>query len=219
MTEEKAPPPTLVLLVRHGTTPTTGRVMPGRAPGLNLSDRGRDQAERVGERVAAASPSAIYSSPLERARQTAEPLARRTGLAVVEEPGLLESDVGDWTGEPLADLARLPAWRTVQERPAEFRFPGGESLLEMQERMAATLESVRAEHAGSTVACFSHADPIKAALSYAFDLSLDRFQRLTVSPCSVSAIAYPAAGDGVHGDPVVLTVNSTLESLGDLRIS
>ncbi|MGC5615007.1 histidine phosphatase family protein [Georgenia sp. Z1491] len=214
MTEEKAAPPTLVLLVRHGTTPTTGRVMPGRAPGLNLSERGRDQAEHVAERLAAASPSTILSSPLERARETAEPLARRTGLSVVEEPGLLESDVGDWTGEPLADLARLPEWRTVQERPAEFRFPGGESLVEMQERMAATLDRIRAEHRGSTVVCFSHADPIKAALSYAFDLSLDRFQRLTVAPCSVSAIAYPQAGD-----PVVLTVNSTLESLGDLRIS
>lgn len=214
MTEDRPPAPTLVLLVRHGTTPTTGQVMPGRAPGLHLSDQGRTQAERAGERVAAAAPAAIYSSPLERARETAEPLARRTGLEVHEEPGLLESDVGEWTGERLADLARLPEWRTVQEHPAEFRFPGGESLVEMRERMAATLERLRAAHVGGTVVCFSHADPIKAALSHAFDLSLDRFQRLTVAPGSVSAIAYPAAGD-----PVVLTVSSTHESLAGLRAS
>lgn len=205
------PPPTLLLLVRHGTTPTTGEVLPGRTPGLHLADRGREQAERVAERLAALPPAALYSSPLERAWETAAPLARRTGLPVREEPGLLESDVGDWTGEKLTDLATRPEWRTVQDEPAAFRFPGGESLAEMQQRVAETLARLRAAHAGQAVVCFSHNDPIKAALSHAFDLSLARFQRLTVSPSSVSAIRYSEGRD-----PMVLTVNSTHDSLADL---
>src|SRR6476469_834925 len=98
---------TLLLLVRHGETPTTGMVLPGRAPGLHLSDRGRAQAERVAERLAGLSVDALYSSPLERACETAEPTAARTGLAVKHDDGLLECDFGGWTGLAIADLATL----------------------------------------------------------------------------------------------------------------
>src|SRR6478672_13141752 len=105
---------TLLLLVRHGETPTTGMVLPGRAPGLHLSDRGRAQAERVAERLAGLSVDALYSSPLERACETAEPTAARTGLAVTSDNGLLECDFGGWTGSAIADLAGLPEWQTVQ---------------------------------------------------------------------------------------------------------
>ncbi len=145
---------TLLLLVRHGETPTTGRVLPGRAPGLHLSDRGRAQAERVAERLADLPVDAVYSSPLERACETAEPTAVRTGRDVKHDDGLLECDFGDWTGAALADVAALPEWRTVQHSPSTFRFPNGESFTEMQARIVGTLEALRAAHAGGVVVVF-----------------------------------------------------------------
>ncbi|MFF1383507.1 MSMEG_4193 family putative phosphomutase [Arthrobacter sp. NPDC058288] len=208
------PRSTLLFLVRHGETPTTGTVLPGRAPGLHLSDRGRVQAERVAERLAGLAVDAIYSSPLERTRETAEPTSARTGLPVNEDAGLIECDFGEWTGSALADLAGLPQWQTVQHSPSAFRFPDGESFAEMQARIVGALEALRTAHAGGVVVCFSHADPIKAAVAHALGTQLDQFQRIVVSPGSVSAISY-AEGGG----PAVLTVNSTLEPLSGLRAS
>ncbi|MET3921584.1 putative phosphoglycerate mutase [Arthrobacter sp. UYEF20] len=213
-----APPPapqaTLLLLVRHGETPTTGRVLPGRAPGLHLSGRGRAQAERVAERLAGLPVDVIYSSPLERTRETAEPTATCTGLEVKENAGLIECDVGEWTGAALADLAALQQWQAVQHSPSAFRFPDGESFAAMQARIVGALEKLCAAHAGGVVVCFSHADPIKAAVAHALGTHLDHFQRIVISPGSVSAISY------VEGQaPAVLMVNATLEPLSGLRES
>ncbi|WP_114854601.1 histidine phosphatase family protein [Brachybacterium sp. YJGR34] len=209
-----ARPATLVLLVRHGRTPTTGRDLPGRAPGLSLDGSGRDQAQRLAARLAGLRIDALYSSPLERAQETAAPTARRTGLAVREEPGLLEGEFGDWTGRPLAELTALPAWQDVQRHPAGFRFPGGESFAEMQARMVGTIERLRREHEGGTVVCFSHADPIRLLLAHALGTPLDAFQRISVGTASVSAISY-----ATDRDPVVLTVSSTTDSLAQLTAS
>jgi probable phosphomutase (TIGR03848 family) len=204
----KPPAPTLVLLVRHGLTPTTGKVLPGRAKGLHLSDQGKAQAEAVAERVAALSPiDAIYASPLERARETAAPIARRTGKAVRVERGLLECDFGEWTGGELKVLAKRPEWSTIQRWPSGFRFPEGESFPEMQARVNATLARLTAAHPGGRIVAVSHADPIKAAVASALGTPLDLFQRIAISTCSVSAIAFGPGG------PVVLAVNS----LGDLK--
>ena len=208
------PPSTLLLLVRHGQTPTTGTVLPGLAPGLHLSDGGRVQAQEVAERLSALPIDGIYSSPLERACETAEPTAASTGLKVNEHAGLIECDFGAWTGAALTELARLPQWQTVQHTPSTFRFPDGESFAQMQARMVGTLEGLYAAHAGGVVVCFSHADPIKAAGAHALGTHLDLFQRIVISPCSVSVISY------VEGQaPAVLMVNSTLESLSGLRAS
>jgi probable phosphomutase (TIGR03848 family) len=201
-------------LVRHGETPTTGKVLPGRAPGLHLSERGRGQAERVAERLEGLPVDAIYASPLERTRETAQPTAARTGLQVNEDAGLLECDFGEWTGAALADLAGLPEWQTVQHNPSAFRFPNGESFTQMQARIVGSLDEVRAAHAGGVAVCFSHADPIKAALAHALGTHLDLFQRIVISPGSVSAISY-VEGQG----PAVLTVNSTLDPLHGLKAS
>ncbi|QDG63615.1 MSMEG_4193 family putative phosphomutase [Pseudarthrobacter sp. NIBRBAC000502771] len=203
---------TLILLVRHGETPTTGTVLPGRAPGLHLSERGRAQADAAAGRLAGLPVEAVYSSPLERARETAEPTAARTGRPVTEEAGLLECDFGDWTGAALAGLAALPEWQTVQHNPSAFRFPNGEGFSGMQARMVATLDDLRAAHRGGVVICFSHADPIKAAVAHALGTHLDLFQRIMISPASVSVISYT---DGQA--PAVLTVNSTSEPLSGLR--
>jgi len=205
---------TLLLLVRHGETPTTGVVLPGRAPGLHLSDRGRAQADRVAERLSGLSVDALYSSPLERACETAEPTAARTGLGVKHDDGLLECDFGEWTGSAIADLAALPEWQTVQHSPSAFRFPAGESFPEMQARIVGAMEALRDAHAGGVAVCFSHADPIKAAVAHALGTPLDLFQRIVISPGSVSAISF------VEGqDPAVLMVNSTAEPLSGLRSS
>lgn len=203
---------TLLLLVRHGVTPTTGRVLPGRAQGLHLSDGGRAQAERVAERLADLPVDAVYSSPLERACETAEPTAARAGLDVKHDDGLLECDFGDWTGAALADVAALPEWQSVQHSPSTFRFPNGESFTEMQARIVGSLEALCTAHGGGVVVCFSHADPIKAAVAHALGTPLDLFQRIVISPGSVSAISF------VEGQaPAVLMVNSTSEPLSGLR--
>lgn len=205
------PKPTLLLLVRHGQTPTTGTTLPGRAPGLHLAEHGVAQAEAVGARIGALSKvSAVYASPLERTRETAAPIARATGLRVRRDRGLLEADFGEWTGRKLKDLMKLPEWRTVQRYPSGFRFPGGESFTEMQQRIVSTLQALAARHPGETVVAVSHADPIKAAVAHALGTHLDLFQRIVVSPCSVSAILVTAGG------PVVLAVNSTGDDLSTL---
>ncbi|MGQ0832514.1 MAG: MSMEG_4193 family putative phosphomutase [Microthrixaceae bacterium] len=213
MPRASAPPPhTLVLLVRHGQTPTTGKVLPGRAAGLHLAEKGRQQAEEVAQRIAALQTdkrrvAAVYASPLERTRETAAPIAKALGLRVRRAKGLLECEFGDWTGGELSKLSKLPEWRTVQRNPTGFRFPGGESFTEMQTRIGSAIATMRAEHPGATVVAVSHADPIKAAVAQAMGMHLDLFQRIVISPCSVSAILYgPDA-------PIVLAVNST----GDLR--
>ena len=208
---------TLILLVRHGQTPTTGKVLPGRASGLYLSEQGYDQAIRVAERLAVLPVTAIYSSSLERTMQTAAPTAERTGVDIVEEPRLIEGDFGDWTGAQLGDVMKLPEWRTVQQQPDQFRFPNGESFEEIRDRMATALDQLRKKHPGGTIVCFSHADPIRVAVSDALGSPLNSFQRISIEPCSVSAIAYPI--EPADSDPRVLTVNSTLESLAGLRAS
>jgi probable phosphoglycerate mutase len=200
---------TTFFLVRHGTTATTGRVLPGRAPDLHLAERGRDQADAVAQRLADVRPRprALYVSPLERARETAQPIARALGLRATIERGLHECDFGTWTGQRLATLRARAAWRQVQNAPSTFRFPDGESFAELQARVWATLERLAARHRGESVALVSHADPIKAAVTYAQGVPLDLFQRTDISPCSVSDLELGGAG------PIVLCVNST----GSLR--
>ncbi len=223
------PAPTLVLLVRHGTTPTTGKVLPGRAPGLHLADFGRDQAHTVAgrlerwssaraERASAARRArngrptaatlgplitAVYSSPMERTRETAAPIAKDLGLPVRTHKGLLECDFGEWTGAQLKELVKRPEWTTVQRYPSGFRFPGGESFTSMQARIVDTITELCRRHPGEAIVAVSHADPIKAAVADALGSHLDLFQRIVISPCSVTAISYGPVG------PTVLAVNST----------
>jgi probable phosphomutase (TIGR03848 family) len=209
-----APKPTLVLLVRHGATPTTGKILPGRAPGLHLAEKGRAQAEVVAGRIASLpkAPTAIYASPLERTRETAAPIAAALGLRVRTARGLIEADVGEWTEKSLARLYKKKEWPTVQRWPSGFRFPGGESFTEMAERSMTAVLGLVTAHPGETVVAVSHADPIKAIVAAAAGIPLDLMQRLVVSPCSVSALLFTGGG------PAILCVNST-GSLGELVLS
>lgn len=209
-----APSTTTILFVRHGTTATTGSVLPGRAPGLHLSERGIEQATALAERLKDLSrkPTALYVSPLERARETAAPIAKALRLRPVVDKGLLECDFGLWTGKRLATLARRAEWRAVQHAPSTFRFPEGESFSEMQLRMWEAVTKIVKRHRNRTVIVVSHADPIKAAVTYAQGVPLDLFQRTVISTCSISAIGF------TNGTPVVLSVNNT-DSLKDLAPS
>lgn len=209
MARRTAPPPTRVLFVRHGKTPTTGSVLPGRAPGLHLADEGRRQAEEAADRIAGLKKvDAVYASPLERTRETAAPIGKALGLRVKVDKGLLEADFGEWTGAELGQLRKLREWKAVQGAPSAFRFPGGESFAEMQGRIVGATRRLVAAHPGGTIVLVSHADPIKAVLNEALGAHLDQFQRIVVSPCSISAVAYHELGT------VVLAVNTTA---GDLK--
>jgi len=208
----QAPATTTIVLVRHGQTPSTGKVLPGRAAGLHLADAGHEQAGRAAERIAElASVTAVYTSPLERARETAAPIAAARGLRPKVNRGLLECDFGDWTGAELKKLMKKPEWVTVQRSPSTFRFPNGESFSEMQHRMVTTLDRLRAAHPGETIVCVSHADPIKAVLAHALGSHLDQFQRIVVNTCAISVVMWSLAG------PAVLAVNSTGRSLTELQ--
>jgi probable phosphoglycerate mutase len=189
-------------------------VLPGRSAGLNLSDAGRGQAERAAELIADGPPvDAVYTSSLERARQTAAPIAAATGRRAKVDRGLIECDFGTWTGQQLTALMKKPEWSTVQRSPSTFRFPGGESFVEMQTRIVSTIDRLRAAHPGGTIVCVSHADPIKAAIAHSIGTHLDLFQRIVISPASISVLAFHPSG------PIVLSVNATGRSLKELTLS
>lgn len=186
--------PTRLVLARHAVTAHTGARLSGRLRGIDLSDDGRRQAATLGERLAPLPITAVYASPIERTVQTAEPVARAHGLATRLLPGVVEADYGDWTGCLLADLAKTDEWKVVQLTPSRARFPAGESIREMQSRTVAALEHVVTHHPGETVVVVSHADPIKSAIAYFTGMHLDLFQRLHVSPASVSVFEFAVVG-------------------------
>ncbi len=174
---------------------------------MHLSETGAQQAQLVAERIAAGGRkvAAVYASPLERAQQTAAPIAGAVGRKVRTHDGLNEADMGRWTGRKLSELRKLSAWSQVQRYPSGFQFPEGETFRQMQARITATASELADRHRGATVVAVSHADPIRALVADAMGTHLDLFQRIVVSPCSVTAILYTADG------PVVLATNSTAD--------
>ncbi len=185
-----------------------------------MAEAGVAQAEAAAERIARlafANPRArkprvttVYASPMERTRETAAPIAAALGHKVKINKGLLEADFGDWTGRKLSDLNKKPEWAQVQKYPSGFRFPGGESFSEMQQRITGTIQGLVNNHPGETIVAVSHADPIKAAIADAMGTHLDLFQRIVIGQCSISAVLYGESG------PVVLAVNSMGDDLRNL---
>jgi probable phosphomutase (TIGR03848 family) len=192
----------LLLLLRHAVTEHTGARLSGWTPGLHLSEAGRAQAKALAERLGPVPLDALYSSPLERCLQTAAALAAARDLQVRTLPEVGEVRYGDWTGRTVKELSRLPLWKVVRAQPSAARFPGGESLYEMQVRAVAALERLRADHQGQTVAVCSHADVIKALVAHYLGLHLDLFQRLAVEPASLTVI-------GLGPAPYLLRLNDT----------
>jgi len=184
------------MLIRHGENDYVkkGRLA-GRLPGVHLNDVGRRQALAVADKIKGEPVKAIYSSPLERAMETAQPIAQALNLEITQRPGLTETDCGEWQDQKVKGLSRLKAWKTVQSSPAVFRFPGGESFFEGQLRIATELIELSTCHdPKDLVICVSHADPIKLAVAYFIGLPLDMFQRLNVSPGSMTTLYVGESG-------------------------
>lgn len=193
-----------LLLIRHAPTPETGSKLTGRLPGVSLGGSGREMAARTADRLTDVKLSAVYASPIERTWETAEVIGARHGLAPVPEDGLLEVDYGRWAGRTLKSLSKLKAWWTVQLTPSRMTFPEGESLADAQRRAVAACERLAASHGKETVALVSHSDVIKAIVSHYLGQPLDLFQRIVISPASVTVIDVPR-----QGIPMVVAVNTT----------
>jgi probable phosphoglycerate mutase len=181
--------PTL-LLIRHGENEyTRAQKLAGRLPAVHLNAKGREQAAALAEGMKSIKLKALYSSPLERALETAEPIAAAQGLPVQVREELMETDVGDWQGKSIQQLRKTKAWKRLQEQPARFRFPGGESMVEQQARLVEAVEALCKPHkARDLIAVVGHADPIKLVLAHYIGLPLDLFQRLMVGTASVSTL-------------------------------
>lgn len=196
---------TTFLLIRHATNDLVGKVIAGWTPGVHLNDEGRRQAEHLGRWLGSAPIAAIYSSPLERTRETAAPLAERLGLEVHLNEALGEVRFGEWTGRTMEELAREPRWQRWNSFRTGARAPGGELMIEVQTRIVAALEEIRARHPDEVVAVFSHGDPIRSTIAYYASIPLDQFLRIEVSPASVSVITVHDWG------PKILRLNDTGE--------
>jgi probable phosphomutase (TIGR03848 family) len=184
---------TLVLLVRHGLTATTGGVLTGWTPGIPLDDRGRGQAAALAGRLGPVKLDAIISSPLDRCLQTADAVAQNRDLSLRQDVRVAECRYGDWTGQPLKRLAKEPLWRVVQNHPSAVRFPGpdGEAMIDMQHRALSAVRHWNAELGPRAVYLIcSHGDVIKSLLADALGMHLDMLQRITVDPCSLSVVRY-----------------------------
>ena len=178
----------VILLIRHGENGLVASRMAGRLPGVNLNEKGRAQAEELAQRLKGLPIRAIYSSPLERAVETAEYLAGSRGLKIQTRDGLNEIDVGAWQDQKIDGLNKTDEWRMFQIYPSGARPPGGESGRQMQMRVVCEAEAICAEHPEGNVAIVSHADTIKAIMAHYAGIHLDLFQRLIISPASVSVI-------------------------------
>ena len=195
---------TNLLLIRHGLTDYVAvHRMPGWLPGIHLNDDGRAQAAALARRLAGVKLAAVYSSPLERAVETATPLSEAHGLPVSVLEALIDLNQGDWAGWLVKDLEQEELWSSIQAHPGEARLPGGESFRECQTRMVGALSAILSLHPGQTVAVVSHADPIKMAVAHYLGLPLDLFRRLWVSPASVTVLAFEPAG------PRLVCLNNT----------
>lgn len=197
---------TTFLLIRHGHTDWIGKALAGHTPGVGLSTEGVQQVETLAVRLRHLRVAALYSSPLQRTLETAEPLARELRLAIQPRPRLIEVDFGAWTGKTIVDLEADPVWKRFNTLRSATRAPGGDLMLDVQSRMVDELEDLRLRHTGETVGIVSHQDAIKAAIAHYAGIPLDLFHRFEISPASVSILRLADWG------PQIVTVNHT----GDL---
>jgi broad specificity phosphatase PhoE len=189
---------TTVFFVRHGAHDRLGRVLCGRMEAVSVSEQGLAQAEAAARRLAGEAVAAVYVSPMTRAAETARPIAAAHRLQPVTEAALDEIDLGLWTGAVFEDLDHAPEWGWWNTARGQHRAPGGESMLEVQLRVANWMETARRRHDGQAIVAVSHADVIKAALCHALGLCLDHHGRIEVAPGSISTVVAAAWGLKVH---------------------
>ncbi len=194
---------TQFLLIRHAVNDfVKTHKLAGWTPGVHLSDEGKAQAEALGKRLADAPINQLYASPLERTMETAEAIRQHhPHLEIRHHPEVGEVRYGDWEGQTIGDLAKRKMWSVVQEYPSRAYFPNGETMRGVQMRIVDAIEDLAATHPGEMVAIVFHADLIKMALAHYLGMHLDNFQRIVISPASISSIALG------YGRPYVATMN------------
>ena len=186
----------VILLIRHGENDyvKTNRLA-GRLQGVHLNQNGQKQAQALAENLRAAPIKAVYSSPLERALETAGPIAQALGLEVQPRDGLIEVDIGEWQDQRIKALTRTKLWKVVQRAPSRMRFPGGEMFADAQYRICRELDAIAGTHdPKDLLACVSHADPIKLAVAFFLGMPLDTFQRLSIAPASITTLYLGESG-------------------------
>jgi probable phosphoglycerate mutase len=204
---------TLLLLIRHGLAEAAGDRLYGTTPGIHLSAKGKEQVAGLAERLSPVRLAAVYSSPFERCLETAEAITEGRGLDIHALSDLGEVDYGEWTGRTFKALQRTVLWRQVHRLPSSVRFPGGESLEEVQLRGVRALEAIAATHRRRVVAAVSHGDVIRLVLAHYAGIHIDLFHRLVADATSVSAVEI------ADGAPRIVRVNDTgtLEDLVPAR--
>jgi len=186
----------LILLIRHGENEyvKSGK-MAGQLPDVHLNERGRKQAADLADALKKVPLKALYASPLERAVETAQPIAEGRKLEIQLRPQLMDNDIGKWHGRTLKQVRRIKKWKVVQQAPSRFTFPEGESFLETQTRIATCLDEIAASHKQKDiVAVVFHADPIKLAVAHYLGMPLDHFQRLGCDTASVTVLFVSETG-------------------------
>jgi probable phosphomutase (TIGR03848 family) len=204
---------TRIYLIRHAENDFIRKgKLPGWLPGIHLNARGRAQAKALAEILAEVKLGAIHASPLERAMETAEPIAQALGLDVITCPSLGEIHIGEWEGRSLRTLRWRKSWSMIQQTPSLVRFPEGESFMEAQDRAVTAIEALRQGHSRSKfpIACVTHADVIKLILAHYLGVPMDLFQRLTVMPASISILE-------IDAQIRLISLNDTRATLAGLR--
>ena len=199
---EKQKKPTVVLLVRHGHNEWVGQNrLPGWTPGIHLNEHGRKQAEAVGQKLAQAEITidALYSSPLERTMETANLIAQHLNMPVEQCRGIGEVEYGQWTGKKIEELAKHPHWQVVQHYPSAAKFPQGETIYQMQARAVQQVNTLVDKHPEQTILLVSHADLIKSVVAHYLGVHLDLFQRIVISPASISTIVFTPLRPMIQG--------------------
>jgi probable phosphoglycerate mutase len=200
---------TLFMIIRHGANDLLdNHILAGRAPGVHLNGRGRRQAAALADCLAAWPIEAIYSSPLERSLETAEPIARQQGRTAQVLPAINEVDFGQWTGRCFDDFGDDPQWRAFNQSRSSTRIPSGEMGLEVQVRMIGAVEGLLGMHNQGMIALVSHGDPIRALVAHCLCMPLDAIARFEISPASVSVVDFACR----HA-PRVLCLNSKGQDL------
>ncbi len=186
---------TILLLIRHAHNDylKEGRLA-GSLPGVHLNPEGQRQAQATARRLAHTPIAAIYSSPLERAVETARAIAAPHQLNIQIREELSEIRIGEWTGKTIQELQETKVWKQMQAHPVGVAMPGGESIDQVQKRMVAALDAIVAAHPHQIVAIVSHADPLKAALAHYLGMDLNTFQKIAIEPASITILAFDARG-------------------------
>jgi broad specificity phosphatase PhoE len=194
-----------IYLIRHGLTDQTGKTICGWTPGISLNAEGHGQAERLAWKLLGRGITRLYCSPLERALETAAPIAKSLGIKVEVRDALGEVKYGEWSGKKATDLESDPRWKLFHSYRSGTRAPGGDSALEAQARIVGELELLRTRHPGETIAAVCHGDIIRMALAYYAGMAIDLALRIEISPASYSVLALEDSG------PRILKINETWE--------